>query len=401
MNVKDIEQAAVRLRDVIHSVPLSTSSTFSRMSGAELLLKCENLQKTGSFKVRGAYNKIVRLKEQSDLTAVVASSAGNHAQGVAYASSLLGVTATIVMPRSTPLAKVEATKGYGAHVVLHGDCYDATYQKALEIQQETGAVFVHPFDDEDVIAGQGTVAAEIFRDVPSVDTVLIPAGGGGLLAGMACYIKQINPRVRVIGVQSAGADAICRSFRQGRLVSTGASATIADGISVKTPGAIPVELIRQYADDMVTVTDDEISEAILLLLERTKMVVEPAGAAALAAAINKKVDLEGQRVVCVLSGGNIDVSFIHRIVEKGLVTRGRQMKFQTVMLDVPGSLQHFSNILAGAGANIIMVQHDRMHTDLHLDEAILHVAMEVSSGEHGRRVIDELEKAGYRITLAS
>lgn len=401
MNVKDIEQAAARLRDVVHNVPLSSSRTFSQLSGAELYLKCENLQKTGSFKVRGAYNKIAALLEAGPLTAVVASSAGNHAQGVAYASTALGVKSTIVMPRSTPLAKVAATQGYGAEVVLHGDCYDDAYQKAQEVREETGAVFVHPFDDEDVIAGQGTIAPEIFRELPSVDTVMIPAGGGGLLSGMAFYIKQINPRVRVVGVQAKHADAICRSFACGEYQSTDRSDTIADGIAVKCPGAITVGMIRDYVDEMVTVTDDEISEAILLLLERTKMVVEPAGAAALAAAINKKIDLAGQRVVCLLSGGNIDVSFIHRIVEKGLVTRGRQMRLRTVMLDIPGSLEIFAGILRRAGANIIMVQHDRMHSDLNLNEAILHVSVEVSGAEHGRQVVRDLEKAGYKVTMES
>ena len=401
MDLKQIEQAAERLRGVVHKTAVNSSHTFSTMSGAELYLKCENLQKTGSFKVRGAYNKIARLRESGKAPDLVASSAGNHAQGVAYAAAVLGCRATIVMPRSTPIAKVSATEGYGAEVILYGDCYDEAYQYAMELTGERAATFVHPYDDEDVIAGQGTISLEILKSLPTVNTVLVPAGGGGLLAGMAACIKQVNPSIRVIGVQAQQADAIVRSFRAGHHVSTETSSTIADGIAVRNPGVLTTELICRYVDDMVTVTDNEIAEAILLLLERTKMVVEPAGAASLAAVINRKTDLEGKRAVCLLSGGNIDVGFIHRVVEKGLVTRGRQMKFRTVMKDAPGSLQRFSTLVAGTGANIIMVEHDRLHTDLELGDAILHVACEVSSREHGQRMIKMLQDDGYEVTVES
>jgi len=401
MELKDVEQAATRLHDVIHPIPVTTSKTFSAMSGAELYLKFENQQKTGSFKVRGAYNKIAKLAETGELKSVVASSAGNHAQGVAYASAQLGIKATIVMPRSTPIAKVSATEGYGAEVVLYGDCYDDAYNKAMEIQKETGAVFIHPFNDWDVAAGQGTIALEILHDLPTTDIIVVPAGGGGLLAGVAFAAKQVNPRVKVIGVQAEGADAIVQSFKQKKLVSTEHISTIADGIAVKTPGDFTIPIINQYVDEMVTVSDDEIAAAILLLLERTKQVVEPSGATPLAAALNNKFDLKGKKVVCVMSGGNIDVSFIHRVVEKGLVTRGRQMRFKTIMLDVPGSLEKFSAIVSKCNANIIMVQHDRLHADLGLDEAIMHVAVEVSSYEVGMKMIQKLEKAGYKITLDS
>lgn len=397
MQISDFEKAANRLRDVIHLNPISSSQTFSQLSGAELYLKCENLQKTGSFKVRGAYNKISLLKE-AGVTKVVASSAGNHAQGVAYAATSLGIESTIVMPRNAPLAKAAATEGYGAKVVLHGDCYDDAYQKALEIQSETGAVFVHPFNDEDVIAGQGTISLEVLRDLPALDAIMVPAGGGGLLSGIAYCMKQINPRVRVIGVQAEGADAIVRSFRQKKHLVTKTSATIADGIAVKAPGDITVDIINQYVDEMVTVSDDEIAEAILLLLERTKLVVEPAGAASLAAAINKKCDLAGKKVVCLLSGGNIDVSFIQKVVEKGLVARGRQLQFRTILPDIPGTLGAFTTLLAKAGANILALQHDRLHADLHLNETILHVTCEVSGSEHGQAVTEILEKSGYHIT---
>ena len=399
MDHKEIEDAALRLKDVVHNIKVTSSKTFSAMADCEIYLKCENRQKTGSFKVRGAFNKIAKLKESTDVKEVVASSAGNHAQGVAFASTSLGMKSTIVMPRTTPIAKISATEGYGANVVLYGQCYDDAYQKALQIQKENNAVFIHPFDDEDVIAGQGTIAYEIFHDLPNVDAIVVPAGGGGLLAGIAFYAKQINPRVKIIGVQAEGADAIVKSHNEKSHLSNDYVNTIADGIAVKNPGNLTVELINKYVDEMVTVSDNEIAATILLLLEREKQVVEPAGAASLAAMINRKVDLKGKRVVCVLSGGNIDVSFIHKVVEKGLVTRGRQMKFKTLMKDIPGSLENFATIVRTCNANIIMVQHDRIQADLNLNEAILHVALEVSSMEHGQHVISELEKEGYVITM--
>lgn len=399
MCIRDVEAAAARLQGIIHPTAVSTSSTFSAMADGEIHLKCENLQKTGSFKVRGAYNKIAKLREEGNITRVVASSAGNHAQGVAFASTQLGIESTIVMPLGAPIAKIAATEGYGAKVVLWGSCYDDAYLKAMEIKEETGAVFIHPFEDEDIMAGQATVALEIFHQLPTVDTVLIPAGGGGLLAGMASYIKEINPRVRVVGVQAAGVDPIVRSFHGNTYLSAVKANTIADGIAVKTPGRRTVEVIQRYVDDMITVTDAQIAEAILLLLERTKLVVEPAGAVALAAAIHKNIDLSGQKALCVLSGGNIDVGLIHKVVEKGLVSRGRQMKIRTVMLDAPGSLQKFAALIAQCGANVIMVQHDRIGTGLNLGEAILHTACEVSGPEHARQVISALEQNGYQVSM--
>lgn len=398
MTLQEIERASMRMRDAVHHVPISSSHNFSEMTGSELYLKCENLQKTGSFKVRGAYNKIACLLENGMRPpSVVASSAGNHAQGVAYAATAAGIPSTIVMPRSAPLAKVSATEGYGAKVVLYGDCYDDAYQKALEICEESGSVFMHPFDDEDIIAGQGTVALEILRDLPAVDIVFIPAGGGGLLSGMAACIKNINPRIQVVGVQSEGADSIVRSFGKECPVVVDNVHTIADGIAVKAPGVLTCNLINEYVDQMVTVSDDEIAAAILLLLERTKMVVEPAGAASLAAILNNRVNVQGKKVISVLSGGNIDVSFIHRIVEKGLVNRGREIKFRAVMLDKPGSLERVSGIVGGCGANIVRVQHDRLDASLRLDEAILHVTCEVSGFEHGQEMIHALRQAGYEV----
>ena len=383
LELKDFEAAADRLKNVIHNIPLSTSCTFSAMTGAEVYLKYENQQKTGSFKVRGAYNKIMKRFAEGDLHAVVASSAGNHAQGVAFAATAAGVKSTIVMPRSAPIAKVSATQGYGAEVVLAGNIYDEAYAKACEICEETGAEFIHPFDDEDVMAGQGTI--------------FVPAGGGGLISGVAACAKQINPRIQIIGVQAEGAPAIANSFRTGERTPSDTVHTIADGIAVKTPGEKTFEYIKKYVDRVVTVSDDEIASAVLLLLERCKQVVETSGAAPLAAVLNNKVDVRGKKVVCVLSGGNIDVSFIHKIVEKGLITRCRQLKFSVLMPDAPGALEHFSHIVAQQNANIILFQHDRVQTDLEIGEAIIHVVCEVGGVDHAKRLIDTLTDDGYKV----
>ena len=392
LELKDFEAAADRLKNVIHNIPLSTSCTFSAMTGAEVYLKYENQQKTGSFKVRGAYNKIMKRFAEGDLHAVVASSAGNHAQGVAFAATAAGVKSTIVMPRSAPIAKVSATQGYGAEVVLAGNIYDEAYAKACEICEETGAEFIHPFDDEDVMAGQGTIALEILRDLPGVDMIFVPAGGGGLISGVAACAKHINPRIQIIGVQAEGAPAIANSFRTGERTPSDTVHTIADGIAVKTPGEKTFEYIKKYVDRVVTVSDDEIASAVLLLLERCKQVVETSGAAPLAAVLNNKVDVKGKKVVCVLSGGNIDVSFIHKIVEKGLITRCRQLKFSVLMPDAPGALEHFSHIVAQQNANIILFQHDRVQTDLEIGEAIIHVVCEVGGVDHAKRLIDTLDE---------
>ena len=401
MTIERIEQAYNTVKKVLNETPLDISQTFSQMSEAQLYLKCENLQKTGSFKVRGAYNKIASLAKQKEVKHVIASSAGNHAQGVAFAASAMGIKSTIVMPLAAPIAKVAATKSYGANVVLFGSCYDDAYKKACELQQETGAEFIHPFNDEDIIAGQGSVAIEILRALPTVDIVLVPAGGGGLLAGIASYLKLVNPRIKVIGVQAAGADAIEKSFRVKELVFTNSASTIADGIAVNEPGKLTLQSIIKYVDDVVCVSDEDIAESILLLLERSKMVVEPAGAAALAAAINKKIDIAGKRAVCVLSGGNIDVSMIHKIVQKGLITRGRQMQFSTIIQDSPGSLKQFLSVVAECGASIISVQHERLNAKLKFNEASLQVSCEVSGMEHGKELITRLEQSGYKMNCGA
>jgi len=399
LKIQDIEKAAKRLKGVVHKTPLEYSRTFSEMADCKVYLKYENLQKTGSFKIRGAYNKISESAEAGQVKEVIACSAGNHAQGVAYAASKLGMKAVIVMPKTTPIAKVKATEDYGAEVRLHGALYDDAHNKALEIQNETGAELIHPFNDISVIAGQGTVGQDILEALPNVDIVFVPAGGGGLLAGVAFYLKTINPRIKIIGVQAEGAAAIKQSFDEKKLVNLSSVSTIADGIAVKTPGDITQNIINQYVDDIVTVSDAEISSAILNLLERCKVMVEPAGAASLAAVLTDKVNVKGKRCVCILSGGNIDVSFIHRIIDIGLVARNRKLKFRTIMKDVPGSLEEFAHIMSENNANIIMVQYDRMSADLDPHEVILHIACEVAGKEHGEKVVRKLEEAGYKVII--
>jgi len=397
MEMRDISHAQQRLKGTIHDLPLTSSKCFSGMSGANIYLKNEHLQKTGSFKVRGAYNKIAKLVQAGEITSVIASSAGNHAQGVAFAANRLGVKATIVMPKFTPIAKVLATQGYGAKVILHGDFYDDAYDEAMRLKEETGAAFIHPFDDEDVIAGQATIGLEILNELSDVDTVLVPAGGGGLLAGVAFAIKHLNPDVKIIGVQAERADAIVQSFSTKSYTSLDDIYTIADGIAVKKPGKLTTKLINTYVDDMVTVSDGEIASAIIHLMERNKQIVEPAGAVALAAAIKGRVDIQGKNTVCLISGGNIDVGLISKIIEKGLVSRGRLVKYMVLLKDVPGTLERFSHIVAESNANIVSVHYDRSFAELDLNEVILHVVCEVSGFEHASALRTHLTSQGFDI----
>lgn len=399
LKLQEIELAAQRLKPVLHHTELDMSSTFSAMTGGQIYLKCENRQKTGSFKIRGASNKIAALVERGEVKSVVASSAGNHAQGVAFAAKNFGIPATIAMPATAPIAKVQATQGYGANVVLSGDCYDDAYAKACEICEAEGATFLHPYNDLEVIAGQGTLGLEILSDLPTVDIVIVPAGGGGLLAGVAACIKQINPRIRIVGVQAEGANAIAQSFREKRYISTDTVSTIADGIAVKAPGDITVELINRYVDDVVTVSDMEISDAILMLMERCKQIVEPSGATPVAAVLNGKVDVKGKKAVCLLSGGNIDVSFIQCIIEQGLVSRHRRLKFTVTLLDKPGSLGGLLNDVAALGANILSVEHDRLSAGLNPNETNVHIACEVGGEAHGKNVVAELKNKGYQLNI--
>lgn len=394
-----VEKAEERLRPILHHTSMDYSSTFSNLTGGEIFLKCENQQKTGSFKIRGAGNKIAIMAEKGEKSPVVASSAGNHAQGVACASTAHGIASTIFMPKTAPIAKVQATEGYGAKVMLAGECFDDSYREACAYCEKEGAKFIHPYNDPDVIAGQGTLGLEILKDVSDADIIITPAGGGGLLAGVAFAAKQIRPDVKVYGVQAEGADAIARSFESGKHVCTETSSTIADGIAVKAPGDLCVEIINQYADGVVRVTDGEIAEAILLLMERCKQIVEPAGATPVAAVLNGKIDVKGKKVVCLLSGGNIDVSFIQSIIEQGLFVRHRRIKITVTLLDRPGSLAKLLNVVSECGANILTVEHDRLKAGLNPNETTVHIACEVGGEAHITALTDSLRAHGYVVQM--
>lgn len=390
-----ILEARERLRGIVQRTGLVAFPALSTEESI-LYLKTEDLQNTGSFKVRGAYIKIAGLTEEERAAGVIASSAGNHAQGVALAALQFGVPATIVMPTGAPLSKVKATMELGAKVVLHGTVYDDAYEEARRIQKETGATFIHPFDDPLVIAGQGTIGLEIMDDLPDVDTIVVPIGGGGLASGVAAAVKLLHPEVKVIGVQASGAAGMKASFEAGHVVCLPSAKTIADGIAVKQPGELTFEMCRKFLDDIVTVDDDEIAQAILLLMEKGKMVAEGAGAAPVAAIMSQKIERRGN-VVALVSGGNIDVTMISRIIEKGLLRAGRVSKLRIVLKDIPGQLEIVSRIIGSAGANVMAVHHDRTNVDLDIRDAILEITMETQDREHAMRVIESLREAGFTV----
>ncbi|MBX2988952.1 MAG: threonine ammonia-lyase [Bdellovibrionaceae bacterium] len=398
VTLQDIQNARTRLSGVVHHTETSHSNSLSQWVGSQVHLKSENLQRTGSFKIRGAYNKIVSLTDEEKKRGVVASSAGNHAQGVALSARLQGVKATIVMPEGASLNKISATRGYGAEVVLHGEIYDDAYAKAREIESRTGAVFVHPYEDAMVIAGQGTVGLEMLEAVPDLDTVLVAVGGGGLIAGVATAIKALRPQCRVIGVQSQAADAMTRLFRGQSAAAPGARiATIADGIAVKTPSAaMHADFLSKHVDEMVTVNDDQIAAAIVYLLERTKNLVEGAGAAAVAALMSGQVKV-GPKVGVVLSGGNIDLNIIAKIVSRGLIQQGRLAEISVIVDDQPGTMHRLTKIFADQRANILEVHHDRVERGLSLREAKVDFVVEMVSHEHAEQLKQALQKAGARL----
>lgn len=388
-----ILEARERLKSVAQRTGLVQFKALSDET-SQVFLKTEDLQNTGSFKVRGAYIKMASLTKEERAAGVIASSAGNHAQGVALAAKTFGIPATIVMPAVAPLSKVTATRELGAKVVLHGAVYDDAYEQACRIQEETGATFIHPYDDPMVIAGQGTIGLEIMDDLPDVDTIVVPIGGGGLASGVAAAVKMLHPNVRVIGVQAAGAAGMKASFDAGHIVALESAKTIADGIAVKRPGELTYQLCREYLDEIVTVDDDEIAQAILFLMEKGKMVAEGAGAAPVAAIMNKKFDVSG-KVVAVISGGNIDVTMISRIIEKGLLRAGRVSKLRIVMQDCPGQLELVSHIIGAGGANVMAIHHDRTDVDLDIRDAILEITMETQDRDHARRIVAALREAGF------
>lgn len=357
--------------------------------GYELYLKTENLQVTGSFKVRGAYFKMSQLTDEEKAKGVVACSAGNHAQGVALAAQKNGIKAVICLPDGAPISKVEATKSYGAEICLVEGVYDDAYQKALSLRDEKGFTFIHPFDDPDVIAGQGTIALEIADQVPDMDAVIVPIGGGGLISGIAYTLKSLNPNIKVYGVQASGAPSMLNSIHDSHIESLESVFTIADGIAVKKPGSLTYELCSKYVDEIVTVTDDEISAAILALMEQHKLVTEGAGAVAVAAAMFGKVELKDKKTVCLLSGGNIDVTILSRVIARGLLMSGRNCQLNIELVDKPGQLMNVSRIVAEHGGNVTAVHHEHSNEGSDVNGCYLRLTLETKNFEH----IEEIKKA--------
>ena len=364
---------------------------------ASVYLKLENLQRTGSFKVRGASYKIATLSPQEKERGVIACSAGNHAQGVALAARKEGIKAVICMPEGAPLSKIEATRNLGAQVVLCPGVYDDAYNKALELQEQEGYTFVHPFNDPAVIAGQGTVGLEILEQLPEVEVVLCAVGGGGLASGLACALKSLCPGVKVYGVQAAGAPSMAASLEKGEIVQLDRVQTIADGIAVKRPGELTFDLCRQYLDGVVTVTEGEIASAMLALIENHKIVAEGAGAAPVAAAMYNKAEIAGKKAVCVVSGGNVDVTVLSRAISKGLVSSGRITELSAVLDDRPRQLQQIIGIVSGEGANIISIHHNRNSAQLDVGNCLVDITVETRDNEHARHLVGRLQQAGYDI----
>lgn len=396
LDLKHFQEAKKRVDEVIIPTPLIYSEAFSKECKNQVYIKPENLQRTGAFKIRGAYNKIVKMDDEAKAKGLIASSAGNHAQGVAYAASKLGVKATIVMPKHTPLIKVEATEAHGAEVVLAGEVYDEAYQKACDLQKEHGYTFVHPFNDEDVIEGQGTIALEILDELPDTDIILVPIGGGGLISGIACAAKQIKPTIKIIGVEPEGAASALAAINEDQVVALKEANTIADGTAVKEIGDMTFDYIKEYVDGIITVSDYELMDAFLLLVEKHKLVAENSGILSLAAL--KKLNEKNKKVVSLISGGNIDVLTISSMINKGLIARGRVFTFTVQLLDKPGELEYVSHVLAQCNANVIGVEHNQFKNFARFSEVELRVTCETNGEKHIQRIINTFAKEGYEIT---
>ena len=376
-----------RKTDVIYAAKLS--------QGYDLYLKTENLQLTGSFKLRGAYYKISQLNEEQRKAGIIACSAGNHAQGVALAASRMGIKAIVCMPDGAPISKVEATKALGAEVCLVKGAYDDAYNYACQLQQETGMTFIHPFNDEEVIAGQGTIGLEILDQLPDVDAVVCSIGGGGLIAGLAYAVKNLKPDCRIVGVQAAGAPSMAESLKEGKIITLSSVDTVADGIKVKTPGDLTFDMCREYVDEVVTVSEGEIASAILTVLEKQKLVAEGAGAVGIAAAMYHKVNTEGKTVCALLSGGNVDVTMLERILTRGLAKEGRTVSFSTVLPDQPHALASFLEVVSSMGANVLDVNHERRNTKAAIGSCVVNLSVETRDKAHIQELFGCLRRKGY------
>ncbi|MGA9403029.1 threonine ammonia-lyase [Haladaptatus sp.] len=400
LELEDVLAARERVAETARHTPLDYSHTFTRMTGAEVHLKLETFQRTGSFKIRGATNRIMTLSEAEKEAGVVTASAGNHAQGVALAATRSGVDAKIVMPKHAPISKVRATENYGAEAILYGEDYDEAAERAHEIEEAEGRTYVHAFDDEKVMAGQGTIGLEIMDDLPEVETVVVPIGGGGLISGIATAIKGRNPDARVIGVQAEGASSVADSLQKGSVQTLDSVDTIADGIATRSVGQRTFDVIDARVDEVVTVSDSEIAVAVSYLLERGKTLVEGAGAVSLAAILGSKFDYADDEVVVpVLSGGNIDMNLLTTVIVRGLVETGRYVKLKTVLKDRPGSLRKLLDVIADAQANIYAIQHDRTSRDIGMNATEVELDLETRGPEHVDNLLDSLRENGFDVEV--
>lgn len=395
LTLDKVYHASYVLKDVVRETALIKSPKLC--SDCDVFLKTENLQVTGSFKVRGAGYMISQLTEEEKARGVIACSAGNHAQGVALASAKYGIKSVICLPDGAPISKVEATRSYGAEVVMVPGVYDDAYRQALKLRDEKGYTFVHPFDDDNVIAGQGTIGLEILNELSDVDAVVVPIGGGGLISGIAYVVKHLAPNVKVYGVQASGAPSMFNSVRDGKIERLTGVSTIADGIAVKEPGENTFKLCSEYVDEIVTVTEDEISSAILALIEQHKLISEGAGAVSVAAVMFGKLPVKGKKVVCVVSGGNIDVTILSRVIERGLLKSGRTCNLCLELMDKPGQLREVSGIIASLGANVISVHHERASETKDINGCFLRLVLETKNFDHIYEITSELEKSGFKI----
>jgi threonine dehydratase len=397
IGLQDIQQARQRIRDRIYVSPCAASETVTRMTGSRVFFKLENLQVTGSFKERGALNKLATLSADERRRGVITASAGNHGMAVAFHTQRLGIKATVVMPTQAPLIKVTQVRGYGAEARLFGADYDAAFAEAEKIARERNLVYIHPFDDELIVAGQGTVGLELHDQNPDLDAVVVPVGGGGLIAGIGLVMKELNPKIRVIGVQCEQVPSMRAALENGRPVQVPPARTIADGISVRAVGAIPFEIARRYLDEIVTVSEGEIAQAVLQLLEIEKTVAEGAAAVGLAALVHKRISLPGKNVALVISGGNIDMNLVSRIIERGLVEDGRLAEISVILPDRPGSLARLAACVAAQGANVLSAEHGRGFADVAIGETEIRFVIETTGREHIEQIRNSLKKDGFKI----
>jgi threonine dehydratase len=400
VTLKMVQEAQGRLKGIAQHTGLSYTNSVSKVADCKVYLKLENLQSTGSFKLRGAFNKVASLTPEERDKGVIAASAGNHAQGVALAASAYGCQSTICMPKHAPLMKVTATRGYGANVVLYGDFFDEAAEKAVELTKQHGYTFVHPFNDPDVIAGQGTIALEIIQDLPDVDVIVAPIGGGGLISGLAVAAKSVNPKIKIIGVQTANMPSMKESIEQGHIITYNGKATLADGIAVKTPGDLTYEICKKYVDDIVTVDETDIATAILLLIERVKTVAEGAGAVPVAALMSGKISgIHNKKVAALVSGGNIDLNNMTRVINSGLIRSWRKVFFETVIPDKPGELVKLMSIIAESNANVLSITHERSQHGISIGNTAVSFELETANEKHVEQLMEILKEHQYHVTI--